>query len=396
MLSSSRGFQRSAALPHERQPFSNIWLLIRSWLSASEGVLRCFGHHTLCAFCCASSTSPTYVVTGVSAAIVAPTWHQRTLPVSSGMASARVFVRAVGASSAAAAAAAVGSLAGLLPGYRHQALAKLEEPSAEEGEPARIGLYVPAKARLALNGGPLNAGDGALEHARLIVHLLHRDEAKDGMVDVIALASTEKVQTALIRPPAEVAFERYPCVVLSSPLEPEIAEQTAVDLWRALESHGELTVQRRKTDGRPMAAQLRAGKTTWSGVVARSSGDPLWGAEVRAWAPGVGQRQVMLSLPYVACDVESWAGGECVYECGFCKFMKGGPCREEFIRWEACVDRCRETKEDFIELCSKQTLALKYCTDEHPEYYGSLMSEEGRDGDSDGDGEGVAAPPAQQ
>ncbi|GMF10999.1 unnamed protein product [Phytophthora lilii] len=64
--------------------------------------------------------------------------------------------------------------------------------------------------------------------------------------------------------------------------------------------------------------------------------------------------------------------GECLApkaECGFCKFMKAGPCGKEFTAWEACLDRCKKSGDDFIEKCGPQTLALRDCVDANPEYY---------------------------
>ncbi|KAG1705929.1 hypothetical protein DVH05_001377 [Phytophthora capsici] len=66
------------------------------------------------------------------------------------------------------------------------------------------------------------------------------------------------------------------------------------------------------------------------------------------------------------------ATGECLApkaECGFCKFMKAGPCGKEFTAWEACLDRCKKSGDDFIEQCGPQTLALRDCVDANPEYY---------------------------
>ena len=62
--------------------------------------------------------------------------------------------------------------------------------------------------------------------------------------------------------------------------------------------------------------------------------------------------------------------------CGFCRFMKLGPCEHEFTAWENCIDSCKETDEDFIDKCKDQTLALKQCVDAHPEYYYSVLGEE--------------------
>ena len=47
---------------------------------------------------------------------------------------------------------------------------------------------------------------------------------------------------------------------------------------------------------------------------------------------------------------------------------------------------------DFVEACGKPTLALKKCTDEHPEYYGML--DESRSGEGEGgDDDDTNAPP---
>ena len=59
-------------------------------------------------------------------------------------------------------------------------------------------------------------------------------------------------------------------------------------------------------------------------------------------------------------------------ECGFCRFMKAGPCGQEFEAWEKCIDQARDKEKDFVEMCGPQTLVLKGCTDKHPEYYGEL------------------------
>jgi len=68
-------------------------------------------------------------------------------------------------------------------------------------------------------------------------------------------------------------------------------------------------------------------------------------------------------------------------ECGFCRFMKNGPCGKEFEAWEACIDRAREKDTDFVELCGASTMALKECTDKHPEYYGELGGGDENDAD---------------
>jgi hypothetical protein len=59
-------------------------------------------------------------------------------------------------------------------------------------------------------------------------------------------------------------------------------------------------------------------------------------------------------------------------ECGFCKFMRAGPCGEVFTAWEDCIDACKKDDSDFVDICGTKTMALKDCVDAHPEYYGVL------------------------
>jgi hypothetical protein len=58
--------------------------------------------------------------------------------------------------------------------------------------------------------------------------------------------------------------------------------------------------------------------------------------------------------------------------CGFCLFMRAGPCGIEFRRWEKCLERCKTNDTDFVEMCTSQTLRLKDCIDLNPEYYAPL------------------------
>ena len=53
-------------------------------------------------------------------------------------------------------------------------------------------------------------------------------------------------------------------------------------------------------------------------------------------------------------------------ECGFCKFMRAGPCGAPFTAWEACIEGCRDDEGDFVETCGPETLVLKECCDKHP------------------------------
>ncbi|ERN07874.1 uncharacterized protein LOC18436111 [Amborella trichopoda] len=63
-------------------------------------------------------------------------------------------------------------------------------------------------------------------------------------------------------------------------------------------------------------------------------------------------------------------------ECGFCLFMKGGGCRDEFIAWEKCVEDGEKNKENIVEKCSEITGLLRKCMDEHSDYYEPILRAE--------------------
>lgn len=70
--------------------------------------------------------------------------------------------------------------------------------------------------------------------------------------------------------------------------------------------------------------------------------------------------------------------------CGFCKYMKGGSCREAFVAWEACVDAAKERGEDFVDACFETTSALRDCMLLDPEYYGPMTGGEENEGEVEG------------
>ncbi len=73
--------------------------------------------------------------------------------------------------------------------------------------------------------------------------------------------------------------------------------------------------------------------------------------------------------------------------CGFCAYMKGGSCKQEFVRWEKCVDAAKANEEDFVAKCFEETTALRECMMKDPGYYGEMEEEdkddEGGGGDDD-------------
>lgn len=72
------------------------------------------------------------------------------------------------------------------------------------------------------------------------------------------------------------------------------------------------------------------------------------GAEWEGDLPGPGSARFRLMkdedirIQGTYCVDTKWSKGKCKHErentCSFCKFMKAGPCRHEFIAWEKCVD----------------------------------------------------------
>ena len=71
--------------------------------------------------------------------------------------------------------------------------------------------------------------------------------------------------------------------------------------------------------------------------------------------------------------------------CGFCAYMKGGSCKQEFMCWEKCVDDAKANEEDFVAKCVEETTALRECMMKDPGYYGEMDDEGGGNDDDDDD-----------
>ncbi|GJP83153.1 hypothetical protein CLOP_g13348 [Closterium sp. NIES-67] len=56
--------------------------------------------------------------------------------------------------------------------------------------------------------------------------------------------------------------------------------------------------------------------------------------------------------------------------------MKGGPCREEFIAWEGCVEAAEKAGESIVDRCVGPTEALKTCMEGNEGYYGVVLQAE--------------------
>lgn len=115
--------------------------------------------------------------------------------------------------------------------------------------------------------------------------------------------------------------------------EPPTLWEQIEEPWRMLEAAGVLVVDRDES-AMPVRVALPDGAVAWQGELPVGPG--------HASKSGGGNRVVTVRL--ITDDASSklaLRGKTAVPECGFCKFMKAGPCGELFIAWEACVDKVR-------------------------------------------------------
>ncbi|KAL3701118.1 hypothetical protein R1sor_019140 [Riccia sorocarpa] len=63
-------------------------------------------------------------------------------------------------------------------------------------------------------------------------------------------------------------------------------------------------------------------------------------------------------------------------DCGFCLFMKAGPCGERFSIWQNCVDKAEKAGEDIVEKCAQTTSLLKVCMEMNLDYYSPVIDAE--------------------
>jgi len=111
----------------------------------------------------------------------------------------------------------------------------------------------------------------------------------------------------------------------------------------------------------------------WSGMLPVAGNYP----ESSATVTNVQSEALTVSGVYCLKSKMDWSDGiKCTYrrenECAFCKFMKGGPCRKVFMEWEDCVTGAGKEDNEFVDRCAAQTMKLKTCVDEFPNYYSVL------------------------
>ncbi|GFR50513.1 hypothetical protein Agub_g12780, partial [Astrephomene gubernaculifera] len=61
-------------------------------------------------------------------------------------------------------------------------------------------------------------------------------------------------------------------------------------------------------------------------------------------------------------------------ECGWCKWMKAGGCKDEFQVWLDCVDGLRAAGRDDVESCAEVMGPLWACMERHKDYYAPQLS----------------------
>ncbi|KAG2425769.1 hypothetical protein HXX76_013394 [Chlamydomonas incerta] len=67
-------------------------------------------------------------------------------------------------------------------------------------------------------------------------------------------------------------------------------------------------------------------------------------------------------------------GEEDEEECGWCKWMKGGGCKDSFQVWLDCVDGVKAAGREDVESCAAVMGPLWDCMEAHKEYYAPQLS----------------------
>lgn len=60
-------------------------------------------------------------------------------------------------------------------------------------------------------------------------------------------------------------------------------------------------------------------------------------------------------------------------ECPVCRYMKGGPCKAEFLAWDKCMSAVMETAEKDMKACFLETAGMMRCMRKH-EYYDMMTA----------------------
>ncbi|EQC36921.1 hypothetical protein SDRG_05748 [Saprolegnia diclina VS20] len=209
-------------------------------------------------------------------------------------------------------------------------------------------------------------------------------------IEVKALAQDEHTQAAVVAVSTEHGAVQYavecPHVTLSYSGEEGYSQAYANVLFERLQKTGSLTLE--ETD-----EGINVGLGAFEGELTAFDSKlfPFYSP-----FPATSAKMTVLDEPLVLSGVVCSSTGydaeteSCIAteikkpECGFCKFMKAGPCGKQFTAWEACLDESKANGEDFLEKCGGVTLLLRDCVDANPEYY-SVLNEPPESADDDTD-----------
>jgi hypothetical protein len=70
-------------------------------------------------------------------------------------------------------------------------------------------------------------------------------------------------------------------------------------------------------------------------------------------------------------EVSSTQSPEQAEKCPVCRYMKGGPCKAEFIAWDVCINNLKEDQD--VRVCYEATAQMMACMQQH-EYYDPMTS----------------------
>lgn len=250
--------------------------------------------------------------------------------------------------------------------------------------PKFVGVYLAKDSASALRQAASVQGDAPL----FVVLKFNPSEAEreafapllgsPAKLEVRGIAADDRAQAALVR----VTTTR------GEPIEPLVDAQTAhVALWSADNSGADAAVLLERLGAADKLKLLDDKKAE-----DEDSKDDKWEGELPAFdskllplfnpfpagIASVKKLEQPLELDGTVCasdsfDTETMTCSTPKAECGFCKFMKAGPCGAEFSAWEACLDNCKAKNLDFIDHCGKETIVLRDCVDANPEYYHVLQ-----------------------
>ena len=176
-------------------------------------------------------------------------------------------------------------------------------------------------------------------------------------------------------------------------------------------------IGRRSGDLETLRAVVHLGETPLEGLDippclswGASSDDDVADAGARDEKDFVPLPEPHLEVSGMICRGDYFYDGKCnidpLLECPLCAFMKQSPCKDVFTEWEDCLNACEaqggtddERQTRFIESCAAQTLQLKECVDQYPEFFGNmfggdpLASPATADDDDTGGGDPDPSPP---